>query len=43
MREIRYTVECGSFVTVDDNATLDDIYNAIDEDANRLGYDGDVT
>lgn len=43
MREIRYSVECGSFIEVEDDATLDEIYDAIDEDAKSIGLEGDVT
>ncbi len=43
MREIRYSIECGSSIEVDDNATLDEIYDAIDEDAKSIGLEGDVT
>lgn len=43
MREIRYSIECGSFVTVDDDATIDEIYEAIDDDARLIGLEGDVT
>ena len=43
MREIRYSVECGSSIEAEDNATLDEIYDAIDEDANLNGLDGEVT